>query len=304
MEKMKRVLLLISCFVVMFSFSKDVEAAKLKSGDSGVCGTNVVWTYIDDETVAMPGLYISGTGMMYDYDKGKAPWYMYRNELKNIIICEGVENIGKNAFYNMKSMQGICIGESVVSIDKTSFKGCSESLIIYVSDENSYAMTYAIENDYLHAVDATVSGSLSLKKGSIVNKGNLKYKITDTKKKTVSVIGYCTEQEQIVIPSVIKIGKKSYTVNAIGNKAFYQCTKLKKVEISSTIKKIGKQAFYGCNKLKFITIKSKELVAKNVGKQAFKGTHSKLKVKVPKSKKKEYKKVLKNKGMSSKAKVI
>lgn len=44
MRKMKRVLLLllVGCFVVMFGFSKDVKAAKLNLGDSGVCGVNVV----------------------------------------------------------------------------------------------------------------------------------------------------------------------------------------------------------------------------------------------------------------------
>ena len=93
----------------------------------------------------------------------------------------------------------------------------------------------------------------------------------------------------------------SQTVTQIGDKAFYKCTKLKKITIPSKVSKIGKQAFYGCKNLKTITIKTTKLTSKKVGSKAFKNISSKATIKVPKSKLKAYKKLLREKGISSKA---
>lgn len=91
------------------------------------------------------------------------------------------------------------------------------------------------------------------------------------------------------------------TVTEIGNKAFYKCTSLTSIEIPSKVNKIGKQAFYGCKNLKNITIRTNKLTDKKVGSNAFKGISSKATIKVPKSKLSQYKKLLKKKGVSTKA---
>ena len=78
---------------------------------------------------------------------------------------------------------------------------------------------------------------------------------------------------------------------------------LAKITIPAKVKKIGKQAFFGCKKLKSITLKTQKLTNKNVGSKAFKGIHAKATIKVPKSKHTIYKKILKEKGVSSKAKI-
>ena len=98
----------------------------------------------------------------------------------------------------------------------------------------------------------------------------------------------------------VKIGNN---VTTIGSNAFYKCTSLTGVIIPSKVAKIDKQAFYGCKKLKSITIKTTKLTDKNVGSSAFKGIYTKATIKVPKKQLAAYKKLLKNKGVSSKAKV-
>lgn len=98
----------------------------------------------------------------------------------------------------------------------------------------------------------------------------------------------------------VSMGKNIISINS---KAFYKCTALTKITIPSKVTKVGKQAFYGCKRLKSITIKTKKLTSKKVGSKAFKGIYSKVTVKVPKSKLKNYKKILKAKGVSSKAKI-
>ena len=89
----------------------------------------------------------------------------------------------------------------------------------------------------------------------------------------------------------------------IEDKAFYKCSKLQKITIPKKVNKIGKRAFYGCKNLKNLTIKTKMLTSKNVGSMAFKGIYAKATFKVPKSKLSAYKKMLKTKGISAKAKV-
>lgn len=91
-------------------------------------------------------------------------------------------------------------------------------------------------------------------------------------------------------------------VITIGNKAFYRCTSMKKITIPAKVSKIGKQAFYGCKNLKTINIKTAKLTRKNIGNQAFKKINSKVTIKAPKRKLSNYKKILREKGVSTKAK--
>lgn len=90
---------------------------------------------------------------------------------------------------------------------------------------------------------------------------------------------------------------------SIGENAFLRCTALKKIIIYKEVKKIGKKAFSGCKKLKNITVKTTKLTKKNVGKSAFSGTPSNTSVKVPKSRLKTYKTLLRSKGIHKKAKI-
>ncbi len=91
-------------------------------------------------------------------------------------------------------------------------------------------------------------------------------------------------------------------VISIGDKAFYNCKLLVKIVIPARVVKIGKQAFASCKRLKFITIKTSKLTMNSVGAKAFKGIYKKPVVKVPKNKKKAYKKLLKAKGLPGGAK--
>ncbi len=95
----------------------------------------------------------------------------------------------------------------------------------------------------------------------------------------------------------------SKNTTTIGSQAFYKCTKLTSITIPSKVSKIGSKAFYGCKKLKKITIKTTKLTSKKVGSQAFKGIAAKASIKVPKKKLAAYKKLLKARGVSSKAKI-
>ena len=118
-------------------------------------------------------------------------------------------------------------------------------------------------------------------------------------KTNIKIIGKSAFSGCVKLKSV-NIGSN---VTTIGTQAFYKCSALKKITIPSKVNKIGTKAFYKCTNLKSITIKTTKLTTKNVGSKAFKGIHSEATIKVPKSKLKAYKKILKKKGISSQVNV-
>lgn len=131
---------------------------------------------------------------------------------------------------------------------------------------------------------------------SAVTIGNVTYKVTS--------IGNNAFKNNKKLKKVTIVG----SVTSIGNAAFRNCTKLKKVTIPTQVKKIGKKAFYNCKNLRSLIVKAKKLTAKTVGNKAFTKAGSKdyrkLKVKVPSKKYGSYSKIFRKKGLSSKAKII
>lgn len=137
-------------------------------------------------------------------------------------------------------------------------------------------------------------------------KGN-KYKVTKVAGSKQGTVTFAAPKSKkvtsVTIPSTVSYGGKKYQVTAIGSKAFSKARKLKKVTIGARVSQIGNKAFYGCKKLKNITMKTKKLASRKVGSKAFTGVYKKVTIKVPKSKKKTYKKILLKKGVSKKAKI-
>ena len=86
-----------------------------------------------------------------------------------------------------------------------------------------------------------------------------------------------------------------------GDRSFANCGNLGSITIPGSVRSIGKQAFYNCKKLRSVTIKTSALSGKTIGSKAFAGTYKKPTVKVPAKQMKAYKKLLKARGMSSKA---
>lgn len=120
----------------------------------------------------------------------------------------------------------------------------------------------------------------ALKKGDTFYNGKYRYRITKVsgKKGNVTVIGLKNKKTSTIsVPSSVKQKGYTFTVNAIGSKAFknnryikkvttgkslrtigaeafYKCTSLTTLKISTGVTTIGKKAFYGCTKLKNISL--------------------------------------------------
>ena len=134
-------------------------------------------------------------------------------------------------------------------------------------------------------------------KGTTLKNKQGAYKvISSNAKKPKVAYSNVTKSKKVNVPKKVKIAGITYTVTSIAPKAFANNKKLQKVAIDSNITSIGKNAFRGCKNLKTIVIKSTKLTSSSIGSNAFKGTHKKLVIKVPKKMLKKYKKFLKKKG--------
>ena len=125
---------------------------------------------------------------------------------------------------------------------------------------------------------------------------------TDNAMGTVEFVAPTSKtNKKYTVPSTITYKGVTYAVVAIGKGAFKDNKKLSNLVISEGIKTIGDEAFMNCKKLKKITVNS--TVLKKVGKNALKGIAKKAKILLPGSKFKKYKKVFKKKGQGKKVKV-
>ena len=102
--------------------------------DSGSCGENVTWTYVEESQK----LIISGSGPMEDYvneislpissgsyASNKVPWKSYIEKIQVVEINEGVTTIGAGAFSSIKTLASVTIPNSVTSIGGGAFYGPS-----------------------------------------------------------------------------------------------------------------------------------------------------------------------------------
>ena len=85
---------LLSCLLLV-GFLAGGVVAMAEDAATGQCGQNLTWRY-DPETGV---LTIEGEGNMWDYDSLKLmPWFQYADNIKKIVLSNGVTSIGKNAF--------------------------------------------------------------------------------------------------------------------------------------------------------------------------------------------------------------
>lgn len=93
----------------------------------------------------------------------------------------------------------------------------------------------------------------------------------------VKVMGFYPRREEkarIVIPSHVE----GYRVAVIGKKAFYECTKLRRVELPPFLRSIEDECFGLCDKLEAINLPDS---ITHIGKGAFEGTLALQKVVLP-----------------------
>ena len=133
------------------------------------------------------------------------------------------------------------------------------------------------------------------KAGKVFVVRKIRYRVikVNGRKGSVTVKGVKGTVKKLVIPKKVVYKGIRFDVAAIDDRAFYKNRKIRRALIGTNIQSIGKMAFYGTKQLRYIDIRTKKLKA--IGKKAFIGIYPAAKIKIPRTRKKKYIKLLANK---------
>lgn len=230
---------------------------------SGSCGESATWSF--DEATGT--LTISGTGDVDDKDH--EPWYNLYDEIKRIVIENGITNIPHGAFSNLRELTEVVIPESVVSIASYAFHGCKNLKSIDLHDGIQELGSSCFEGSGLTEITIPKGVTLipysAFRRCSDLTKINFHNAVTQIDS---NAFAYCYDLQQVTIPdSVTTIGSHAFedcynlqqviipdSVTAIQANAFTNCTKLTDVVLSKNLKIIEGGLFRDCSSLKEIEI--------------------------------------------------
>lgn len=193
--------------------------------------------------------------------------------VKTIIINEGIAEIDAYAFSGCKNLKEIITPDSITSIGHRAFEDCSSLTEIKIPDNVTNIDSFAFSN------------CSSLKKvamsDSVINIGSYAF-------------SGCSNLTEITIPnSDVSIGEYAFqgcsnlieiiipgSVTNIGNRAFAGCNGLTKITILDGVTSIDSYAFYGCSNLTEITIPNS---VASIGSYAFSHCRSLTEIIIPNS---------------------
>ena len=228
---------------------------------SGYCGgegdgTNLEWVLTEDGA-----LTISGTGKMADYgDFGQtymedAPWKQYKDQIKSLVIEEGVTSIGGCAFYKSSFIKGkLVLPETVTRIGVGAFAYCdglSGELVIpeSVMYIDSHAFFYCRGLNGNLEIGEKVS---SLDSSSFSGTGIENISVPDNNTKYCSVDGilYSKDLKTLILCPGGKTGSIVIpkSVERIEWDSFRDCKNLTgSITLPDSIVTIGRMAFESCS---------------------------------------------------------
>ncbi len=245
---------------------------------SGTCGKETP----EDVTWRLEGeaghyrLIISGSGEMADYIYlNTRPWHNYSENIKTIVIENGVTSIGECAFCECNGLTSISIPASVTSIGESAFLNCSNLTTVTipasVTSIGNYAFGYcsaltsieipaSVTTIGEEAFNNTALTSIEIP-ASVTSIGN-------------GVFNDCEKLTSITVAE----GNANYsndTNGALFNKDKTTLIKYPKgnnaasYEIPTSVTSIGEKAFAGCEDLETVTLPAS---VTSIGDYAFSGT--------------------------------
>lgn len=225
---------------------------------SGTCGSNLTWSICDSV------LTISGTGEMTNWSNttSSVPWYGYRNEIKHVVIEEGVTTIGNYAFYQMSKIKTVTNPSTLKIIGTFAFHSCYGLESINLPDgltsigrnttgHGPFYGCHSLKTLYIPASVTMINKDAFLRCYSltsiVVDPANPIY---DSRDNCNAIIE--TAQKKLwygCSTSVIPDG-----VVTVADYAFEYQHNLKSIRISNTVKFFGTTVFKECENLKDIYV--------------------------------------------------
>ncbi|MCH5164723.1 MAG: leucine-rich repeat domain-containing protein [Clostridiales bacterium] len=176
---------------------------------------------------------------------------IFNENLEEIILPEGLLEIGEFAFWGCQKLKGITIPSTVTKIGKGAFNACPELTEVIIPDTVTNLNT-----------DSMFANSTKLTRVVI---GNGAKSIGDY------CFNGCTALSEVVLGS---------NVTSIGSYAFFQCSSLTSISIPDSVTSIGGAAFRYCSKLATLNLGADSLLV-SMGQSAFQDCTSLISVKLP-----------------------
>lgn len=249
---MKKIISMILSIAMLVGIASAVDLTAYAAVEKGNCGNNVSYSF--DNVTGV--LTISGTGGIYNYEvdsdnyECNSPFYYFHNDIKSVVIENGVTSIGNGTFAFCYCLTSVTIPDSVTNIGDEAFHVCRSLASVTIGDGVTSIGCSAFSN-------CTNMTSLSLPKGLSNIEDFTFYN--------------CESLKSITIPD---------SVRSIGNSAFENCTSLENVKIPDNVTDILTSVFDNCHNLKSVTIGNS---VKNISDSAFRYCSGLTSVTIPDS---------------------
>jgi len=154
--------------------------------------------------------------------------------VKNVILSEGITRIDEEAFKNCKTLSSISFPSTLETIGQDAFTGCTNLNAIYISDLESWCNL-----DHAHTFSFTFPAMYELYlDGELLTHAEIPQTVTELRD---SCFYNCRSIETVTLhDKLVKIGEG----------AFWNCIKLNYVSIPDSVTVMGMRAFYGCAALR------------------------------------------------------
>lgn len=203
-------------------------------------------------------LTISGTGATGNYHSGNtAPWYEYRAEIKEAVICEGITHLGNQLFVDCRNLGKVTLEEGVKTIGSNVFKRCNNIQQLYLPR----SLEAIGSRSFSSSINSVVFGGTIDEWGSIAfgsyNEALLKSDIAY--QDFILYSGMCGENVAWTYSSEGKLtlsGKGATYNYHSGNTApwFAYASEIKNIEIKEGVTAIGNYIFRDCARVKSVVL--------------------------------------------------
>jgi len=147
-----------------------------------------------------------------------------RDKLIEVVLNNGLREIGNAAFFGCISLQSINIPSTVIKIGSGAFNGCN-------------SLREAVLDEGLQKI-----GRAAFRECKLLETINFPSTVTE-----IGMLAFnnCTNLRDVVLNDGL---------NEVGERAFDCCKSLQSVILSSTVTKIGIYSFWGCTRLRGVVI--------------------------------------------------